>query len=565
MIWKNNNVSDSVVAEKADAWKTSKILTRLLLNKNLVEKKDVERFINPTLDQLRNPFDFERMEEAVDKIIELREKKQRIYIYGDYDVDGITAASFLVLVFREIGIDTRYYIPSRMEENYGLDKKTIDFINDREGKLVITVDTGANSIEDIRYAQNMGIEVIVTDHHKSTKEKFDEEYILINPKLSENYKFKYLSGAGVALKLAQGVYQKLGISQERLFNYLDIIMIGTVADVVPMIDENRVIISKGLEVLNNTRVKGLVYLIRYLKFQNKNINTTDVSYFISPLINSLGRIGVSKIGADFFIEEDDFKIYNIIEEMKRTNKIRRRLEKKIYDEAISMIEKKISQKETQEPLSYIFLTSKNWHPGVVGVVSSRLSIKFGVPVILVAIKNGVGKASCRSNNGINIFNIFKNMEDKLIRFGGHDLAAGFIAALDNLKEIEERFAKEIAELKTVREEKVIDVDLELSIDEVNEELLEDIKLLSPYGLENQQPLFMDRGVYIKSMEKFGVEGRHFNGILEKNKKEYPFIAFNLSNEIEQKDTDEKYDIVYYPEKISVKGRERYGIKIKSIK
>ena len=561
MIWKNNNISDSIVAEKADAWKTSKILTRLLLNKNLVEKKDVERFINPSLDQLRNPFDFEKMEEAVEKIIKLREKKQRIYIYGDYDVDGITAASFLVLVMREIGIDTRYYIPSRMEENYGLDKKTIDFINERDGKMVITVDTGANSIEDIRYAQSIGIEVIVTDHHKSAKEKSDEEYILINPKLSENYKFKYLSGAGVALKLAQGIYRKLGISEDRLYKYLDIVMIGTVADVVPMTDENRVIISKGLQVLKETKVKGLVYLIRYLKFQNKNINTTDVSYFISPLINSLGRIGVSKIGADFFIEEDDFKIYNIIEEMKKTNKIRRKLEKKIYDEAIEILEKENRTKE----MSYIFLTSKNWHPGVIGVVSSRLSIKFGVPVILVAVKNGVGKASCRSNNGVNIFNIFKEMENKLVRFGGHDLAAGFIAETGKLKEIEEKFAEEIEKLKTVREEKVIDVDLELSIDKINEELLEDIKLLSPYGLDNQQPLFMDRGVHIKNIEKFGVEDRHFNGIIEKNKKEYPFIAFNLSNEIEHRNIKDEFDIVYYPEKVNIKGKDRYSIKIKSIK
>lgn len=561
MIWKNNNVSDSIVAEKADVWKTSKVLTRLLLNKNLKEKEDVDKFINPSLEQLRNPFDFEKMEEAVDIIIKLRELKQRIYIYGDYDVDGITAASFLVLVFREIGIDTRYYIPNRMEENYGLDKKTIDFMNERNGKLVITVDTGANSIEDIRYAKSIGIDVIVTDHHKSVKEKFDEEYILINPKLSENYKFKYLSGAGVALKLAQGLYRKLGISEERLYKYLDIVMIGTVADVVPMIDENRVIISKGLQVLRDTRVKGLVYLIRYLKFQNKNINTTDVSYFISPLINSLGRIGISKIGADFFIEEDDFKIYNIIEEMKKTNKVRRRLEKKIYDEAIDMLERNSNIKN----LSYIFLSSKNWHPGVIGIVSSRLSIKFGVPVILVAVKNGVGKASCRSSNGINIFNIFKNMGDKLIRFGGHDLAAGFIADINNLHEIEKKFAEEISNLETSREEEVIDIDLELSIDEVTEDILEDMKKLSPYGLENQQPLFIDRGVHIKNIEKFGVEGRHFNGILEKNKKEYPFIAFNLSNEIDKKNIRDKFDIVYYPEKVIVKGKEKYNIRIKSIK
>jgi len=188
-----------------------------------------------------------------------------------------------------------------------------------------------------------------------------------------------------------------------------------------------------------------------------------------------------------------------------------------------------------------------------------------VPVILVAIKNGVGKASCRSNNGVNIFNIFKEMESKLIRFGGHDLAAGFIAETGKLKEIEAQFAKEIENLKTIKEEKVLEVDLELSIDEINEEILEDIKILSPYGLENQQPLFMDKGVYIKTIEKFGVEDRHFNGILEKNKKEYPFIAFNLSNEIEQRNIKDKFDIVYYPEKVTIKGKDKYNIRIKSIK
>lgn len=558
MKWKNKEINDSVVAEKSIDWKTSKILTRLLLNKNLKEKKDVDKFINPNFSQLRNPFEFENMELAVDKVIEHKNRNERIYIYGDYDVDGITATAFLVLVFRSIGIDTKYYIPNRMEDTYGLDKNTIDFIDKKKGKMIITVDTGANSIEDIRYAKSLGIDIVVTDHHRSVKEKSDEEYILINPRLSENYKFKYLSGAGVALKFAQAVYEKLNISKEKLYEYLDIVMIGTVADVVPMIDENRVIISKGLEVLKRTKVKGLVYLMRYLKFQNKLINTTDVSYFIAPLINSLGRIGMSKIGADFFIEEDEFKIYNIIEEMKKHNKIRRRLEKKIYDEAIRMIEHK------KEIGSYIFLSSKEWHPGVIGIISSRLSIKYGVPVILVAVKNGIGKASCRSSNGINIFNIFKNIKTNLIRFGGHDLAAGFIAKKEKLKEIERGFSEEIQNLKVIREEKVINVDLELSIDDINEEVLKDIKILSPYGLENNHPVFMDKDVCFKNIEKFGVENRHFNGIIYKGKKEYNFIAFNLSNEIKN-NANEKYNILYFPEKIIVAGIEKYNIRIKSIK
>lgn len=559
MEWKNNSIEDSIVIEKANAWKTSKFLTKLLLNKNLVEKKEIDKFINPDFSQLRNPFDFERMEEAIEKIIELKNNRERVYVYGDYDVDGITAAAFLVLAFREVGIDAKYYIPNRMEETYGLDKKTIDFIRGKSGKMIITVDTGANSIEDIRYAQKEGIEIIVTDHHKSIREKSDEEYILINPKLSKNYKFKYLSGAGVALKVAEALYERLDISKDRLYKYLDIVMIGTVADVVPMIDENRVIIRKGLETLKETKVKGLVYLMRYLKIQHKNINTTDVSYFISPLINSLGRIGRSKIGADFFIEDDDFKIYNIIEEMKKHNKIRRKLEKKIYDEAIKMIEKK------PQIGSYVFLSSKFWHPGVIGIISSRLSMKYNVPVILVAIKNGVGKASCRSVNGINIFNIFKNMKTNFIRFGGHDLAAGFIAKVNKLPEIERQFSEEIKDLKVIREEKVLNVDLELPIEDINDNILEDIRTLSPYGLENKQPVFLDKGVYIKNVEKFGVENRHFSGIIKKDKIEYNFIAFNLSAELEEKDINEKRSILYFPEKVIIKGREKYNLRIKSIK
>lgn len=561
MIWKVSEVSDSIIEEKSKEWETSKILTKLLLNKKILEKEEVEKFINSDMSLLRDPFGFEKMEEAVEKIIDKRNKKQKVYIYGDYDVDGISAASFLVKVFREIGIDTGYYIPSRMEETYGFDKKSADYIKRRNGRLVITVDTGANSIEDIRYAKSIGIDLIVTDHHKSIKEKFDEEYVMINPKLSENYKFKYLSGAGVALKLAQALLKKLGKSEDILYKYLDIVMIGTVADVVPMIDENRIIISNGLKVLKDTNVKGLTYLLKYLKFQNKNITTTDVSYFISPLINSLGRIGVSKVGADFFIEDDEFKIYNIIEEMKKMNKIRRKLEKKIYDEALEFLEKRDKSKE----LEYIFLSSKEWHPGVIGVVSSRLSIKYEVPVVLVATSKGVGKASCRSVAGINIFNIFTKIKDRLIRYGGHDLAAGFIAKADELHNIERLFSEEVKKIDKEKEDKIINVDMELPITSIDEGLINDMKSLSPYGLENLQPLFVDKDIKIKWIEKFGVEDRHFNGMLEKDGKDFSFIAFNLSNEIKKIDLGKKVDIVYYPEKINIKGKDRYNIRIKSIK
>ena len=561
MHWEYSSLPQTLIDTKAAQWKKNRLLTTLLLNRGFEDEKKADEFISPKISDFRDPFKFEKMEKVVDKILEKREKKEKVFIYGDYDVDGITAAVFLVLVFRNIGIEVDYYIPNRMEEGYGLDKKTIDFINTKNGKLVITVDTGVNSIEDVKYAESLGIDVIVTDHHKSIKEEEDDHLLLLNPKLSDTYEFKYLSGAGVALKVAQGIYQKLKIDIKALYQYMDIVMIGTVADVVPMTDENRIIIKQGLKALKKTKVKGLMYLLKYLKFQNKTINTTDVSYFISPLINSLGRIGISKMGADFFLKEDDFEIYNIIEEMKKSNKKRRELEKNIYDEANQEIAK-IGIKN----LKCIFLSSEKWHPGVIGVVSSRLSVKYNIPVTLIAFKDGIGKASCRSVKGISVFNIFQKMSEKLVRFGGHDLAAGFIVKSENLEEVKNIFKTSIENIKIEKEKKSLKIDAEYSIENIDEDMFETMESISPYGLENPHPLFIDRDLSFENIKKFGVDERHFNGIIRKNGKNYHMVAFDLGhkiNEIESK--IQKFDIVYYPEKTLYRGEEIFQIRIKDIK
>ncbi|MHD0316679.1 MULTISPECIES: single-stranded-DNA-specific exonuclease RecJ [Fusobacterium] len=561
MQWEYSSLPQTLIDTKAAQWKKNRLLTTLLLNRGFEDGKKADEFISPKISDFRDPFKFEKMEKVVDKILEKREKKEKVFIYGDYDVDGITAAVFLVLVFRNIGIEVDYYIPNRMEEGYGLDKKTIDFINKENGKLVITVDTGVNSIEDVKYAESLGIDVIVTDHHKSIKEEEDDHLLLLNPKLSDTYEFKYLSGAGVALKVAQGVYQKLKADIKNLYQYMDIVMIGTVADVVPMTDENRIIIKQGLRALKKTKVKGLMYLLKYLKFQNKTINTTDVSYFISPLINSLGRIGVSKMGADFFLKEDDFEIYNIIEEMKKSNKKRRELEKNIYDEANHEIAK-IGIKN----LKCIFLSSEKWHPGVIGVVSSRLSVKYNIPVTLVAFKDGIGKASCRSVKGISVFNIFQKMGKKLVRFGGHDLAAGFIVKAENLNEVKNIFEASIENIKIEKEKKSLKIDIEYSIENIDEDMFETMESISPYGLENPHPLFIDRDLSFENIKKFGVDERHFNGMIRKNGKNYHMVAFDLGHKINEIEANiQKFDIVYYPEKTLYRGEEIFQIRIKDIK
>ena len=549
-----------------DEKSTEELIKDLLEKRGQESQHQIEKFMNPEYKDFKNPFDFENMEKIVNRIILARENKEKIFIYGDYDVDGISGTAFLTRFFNEIGIDTNYYIPSRNETDYGVSKKSIDYFHKRQGKLVITVDTGYNTIEDVRYAKSLGMEVIVTDHHKTVKEKFDDEILYLNPKLSKTYKFQYLSGAGVAFKLAQGLCMSLGLDMGIIYKYLDIVMIGTIADVVPMIDENRLIIKKGLKIIKNTKVKGLSYLLNYLRLNKKTLTTTDVSYYISPLINSLGRVGISRMGADFFLKEDEFDLYNIIEEMKEQNRQRRTLEKYIYDDAMRKIK---NLKLPLDKLSVIFLSSSKWHPGVIGVVSSRLTIKFNVPVILVAIDGDYGKASCRSVGNISIFNLLSNVKHLLERYGGHDLAAGFVVHKEKLNELREYFIRTIPRLKEednkAKKDYEKSFDFELSVKDLGEKAFDFMEKMGPFGSSNPHPLFFDSNLKLDNIKRFGVDFRHFNGIIYKDNVSYNAVGFELADEIQEDYINKTYNIVYYPEKIILNNEEVTQIILKSIK
>ncbi len=559
MIWEykdnNKNQLDDFSKKNHLTLNTAKIL----LNRGVKSKEELENFINPDIEKLKDPFCFEDMEKAVAKIISKRNNREKIYIYGDYDVDGITSAAFLTIVFRNIGLDVEYYIPNRMEEGYGLNKKAIEYIKNKKGKLIITVDVGINSDEEVKYAKSMGIDIIITDHHKIFAE-FKEELTIINPKISNNYSFKSLSGAGVALKLAEAVYIKLSKPLEEIYQYMDIVMIGTVADVVPMIDENRIIIKKGLEIIKNTKIKGLRYLFNYLKLKDKDITTTDVSFFISPMLNALGRIADSNIGVDFFIEQDEFSIYNIIEEMKNANKKRRVLERMILNEVIEQLGESIDK------IKYIFLKSTKWHPGVIGVVSARLALKYNIPVLLISIREDIGKASCRSVEGINIFEILKGMSEEFIRFGGHDLAAGFIAKKERLDVINNKINDKIKIAKNCKEDKKIEIEFDIELKEINEKFLDEISILAPFGVDNPQPVFCTRNIYFSEIKTFGVENQHFKAYVKKEGKVFSAVGFNLACKInELASPAESIDIVYYPEKVINNGEEIIQMKIKDFR
>ena len=552
------NYDKNYLISKSREFGESELITRLLLNRDINTKEEVEKFLNSDENDLLNPFLFEQMDKVTDRIIRARKNKEKIVIYGDYDVDGISAAAYLVIVFRKLGMNVDYYIPNRAHEGVGINRNLIKYMTKRNTGLFISVDTSIASVEEIMMLKKNNIDIIITDHHREAKEIKDFNLLTINPKISKNYPNKNLSGSGVAFKLAEAVYEKTGANKKILYDYLDIVMIGTVADVVPMTDENRFIIKKGLYNLRKTKIKGLKYILNYLRINPENITTSDIGFYLAPMFNALGRVDNSKMVVEFFIQEDDFKIFAIIEEMKKANKIRRYLEMEIYNE----IEEKIQRLNNPK---YILMKSRKWHSGVIGVVCSRISIKYNIPVILVSIKNGYGKASCRSIEGLNIFDMLKETSDKFERFGGHDLAAGFLVSEKYLNQIEVYLKKRLLTANKSNVEKVLHIDSELSIEQINKNRVLNINRLSPFGLDNQEPNFVDREIKFVSFSKFGINNRHFKGFIKKNERMISVIGYNLGHKLKLKNINKRYEIVYTPAFKSVRTDLFIELKIKDFK
>ena len=538
MKWKLKNYNSNYLISKSKEFQESKLITKLLLNRGITTPEKVEEFLNPSEKDLYSPFLFEEMREVVDRILRAKNNREKVVIYGDYDVDGISGTAYLVIILRKLGMDVDYYIPNRAHEGVGINKSLIRYLKKRNTKLFITVDITINDRNEIKLLRDNNIDVIITDHHRQIENISDLGVLMVNPKVG-NYPNKNLSGSGVAFKLADAIYEVIGADKKILYDYIDIVMIGTVADVVPMTDENRFIIKKGLSNLKETKIKGLKYIINYLRMNPQNITASDIGFYIAPIFNALGRVDNSKMVVNFFIQEDDEKLYSITDEMRRANRMRRYFELEIYDE----IERKIQKLNNPK---YIFMKSRKWHSGVIGVVCSRISIKYNIPVILVSIKNGFGKASCRSIEGLNIFNILNDVSDKLERFGGHDLAAGFLVSEKYLNQIERYLKHRLLNANKKNVEKVLDVDSKLSIEGMNKNKLLDINRLSPFGLDNQEPNFIDNNISFISFTKFGINNRHFKGFVRKNDRIISVIGYNLGHKLKSRNMTKKYSIVYTP-------------------
>lgn len=492
-----------------------KDILSILHSRNIFTKQEIIEFLNPSLDNLGAHQSLKDLDKAVDIITKAMEKNKNIWIYGDYDVDGITSTSLLYLAFKKLGYDNiNYYIPIR-NEGYGLNKNAIDQIKNSGGELIITVDCGITSFEEIDYANSLKIPVIITDHHELLNKKFPAAAAVINPKRDDNeFSFKSLAGVGTAFMLVLGLFEEKGIKDEA-FAFLDLVAIGTVADIVPLLQENRIFVKFGLEKLLKTEILGLKYLCSLIFDPDKKEFTTyDVGFILAPVFNAAGRLKDAKMVVKLLTTENRREIEIISKELISKNNERKVLQEKI----ISQVEENIQKNSLND--NYVIIDySTEYHHGVIGIVASKIIDLYYKPTIIMEVKEDeeIAVASARSIEGFNLIDALQSMPELFVKFGGHAGAAGFTIPMKNIelfiKKINEYAKKKLDENDLV---KLINIDKEIPIQKISYEFYQIIDLLKPFGFGNPNPTFATKNIILENIKHIGQNKNHLMFDIKKN-------------------------------------------------
>ncbi len=512
------------------------IVKRLL---DLREVSDVDMFLCPAVDGLYDPFLLEGVNEACEKILEAIESNKKISVFGDFDVDGIASTALLLIVLRKLGGDVDFYIPHRLEDGYGLNKSGINELKEKGADLIITVDCGINGVKEIEYARELGIDVIVTDHHLPEKENPAE--IKINPYLSNSYPYKELAGVGVAFKLCHGLVKLTDLSENFLFWNLDLVALGTVADIMPLTGENRIITALGLKIMNENRRPGIVSLLNNSRFKKGEIQSWHIAFLIAPRINALGRLEEAKEAVDLLCTYSKSEASLIAAKLEKHNIKRKKIQEKIYKEALAFL-KSGSIKENKG----IILSSEDWHEGVIGIVASKIVEEFNRPTILIVEKDEICRGSGRSIPGFNITDSLKELSVFLEEFGGHAQACGISIRKENIAGFKEAFNKEVMKiLKDRVMERELLVDFPLSISFVDEELVKNLESLAPFGVGNPKPVFAALDIELADIPSI-VGNNHLKFTVKDANKYISCIGFSLGDKIDLLKNPKKFSIAYSP-------------------
>lgn len=555
--WEYYETDETKVKEIAEQFQLPTLVANILVSRNITQKDKIEVFLNPNRNDFYSPYLLNDMEKAVNRIQKAIQEHEKVVIYGDYDVDGITSITVLKRFLAEQQLQADYYVPDRLEEGYGLNKKAMEHLAKKGYQLMITVDCGITAMEEVDYATELGMETIVTDHHEPL-DTIPKALAVVNPKRKDStYPFQGLAGVGVVFKLIQAISEKLGLPEKAYLKYLDLVCIGTISDIVPLIDENRVITKLGLKLVAVTKNIGLRELIKSIKL--KKIDSTSISFGVAPRMNACGRMGKADEAIELFLTENVAEAHEITEKLNRYNSNRQIIEKRIFQEAMDRIAKDHIDQENS-----IVLGGENWHHGVIGIVSSKITETFYKPSILICFDGEEGKGSGRSIMGFDLHKALCESSAYLDKFGGHEMAVGLSLQRKNFEPFKKKF-QEIIEVSNIQEMlPVIKIDADLDLKKISLQTVEELMQLEPFGEQNKVPIFGFKNLKIDAIRSLS-DGKHLKLSLKYSNGWLDAIGFNMGELVEQYRIGDKVDVVGTLEINQFRDRKNLQVNLKDMR
>ncbi len=556
-IWRVRDSNQAVQDHLSSALNISKITAQLLVNRGIHTADAAYDFLKCSLASCHNPFLLKDMDKAVSRIKKAIAKGELILVYGDYDVDGMTSVTVLYSALKNLGAKVETYIPSRIEEGYGLNNAALKKAHKDGVTLLITVDCGITSFKEVEQAYFLKIDVIITDHHGILNSKVPAAYAVINPLQSDcKYPFKHLAGVGLAYKLVKALYEGTPHLAE---DFLDLVSLGTVADIAPLIGENRVLAKHGLDELNRRERIGLKALMDVAKLDG-NISSGHIGFVLGPRINAMGRIGSPQKAIELLLSDDIDGAITLAKILSEENRNRQKIEAKILEEALAKLEREINFKDHR----VIVLAAENWHPGVIGIVASRIAERFYRPTILISLDGKLGKGSGRSIENFHLFEHLLRCKDLLAGFGGHECACGITIEKDNIAKFTELINSEA--FKDI-DEKIfspkLDIEMDIPLNTLSEDIIKEIESLAPFGPDNPRPVLSSRKVYVKDgPRQIGKSGFKF-WVTDKDVT-CEAITFTKSN-LEMPKIGSDVDLAYIPSMNNWQGVQSIQLELKDIK
>ncbi|WP_372367999.1 single-stranded-DNA-specific exonuclease RecJ [Candidatus Uabimicrobium sp. HlEnr_7] len=554
--WLQKERDEGAIKSLVEAAEIDELFATILVNRDIATLDQFNDYLNPKLKNMHDPHLLYDMERAVERIKKAIEEDQKIYVYGDYDVDGVTGTSVVYECLKVLKANVFFYIPHRLKEGYGLNIDAIQHIIDEKASLVITVDCGIRGFKPIEYAQERGLDVIVTDHHEVDPDNLPQAYAIVNPKDQRgNYPFKGICGASVGFKLSWALCQAFSPEHEDkvrpelrefLLDAMALVAIGTVADVVPLLEENRVVTHFGLKALEKSENVGLKALKEVSKLsQASPITPEHVGFRLGPRINAMGRMEHSRYSVELLTTKSLTTAQKLARSMEVENQKRRKLQQRIFKQALSQMERYEYHKE-----NVIILADEGWHPGIIGIVASRIVEKHYRPVCIIGVENGYGKSSARSIPGFNLFHALKHCEELLVAFGGHSMAAGFKIEQDKIPAFRRKM-NEFAEEVLTPEHFIhsLHIDLEITLDKIDWEFAGNIRKMSPLGEKNPPPVVIAHGLEVvmnPAPTRAGAKGEHLIFYVRQNDKTFKAVYFGQGERLYELIEAKVCDLAFSP-------------------